>query len=63
MDSKANKEGGDCDNDLFGQTKKGKGKGPSKSKVKSEESTSQSRKKYVSKAKFFICHKNDHYAS
>jgi hypothetical protein len=57
------KKDGDENLALFGQSNKGKGKGPSKGKGKSEESTSQPRKKDLSKIKCFICHKHSHYAS
>jgi len=60
MESKANKKGCDEYLALFGWTNKGRGKGPSKGKEKSEESTSQPRKKNMSKIKCFICHKHDH---
>jgi hypothetical protein len=62
MESKEGKKGGDDNLALIGQTKKGRGKGPNKSKGKTEESTSQPTKD-LSKLKFFICHKHDHYAS
>ena len=63
MDSKANKKFGDDNLSLFGQTKKGRGKGPNEGKGKSEESTSQPRKKDLSKAKCFICHKQGKHGS
>ena len=63
MDSKANKHVGDSDHALIGQTKKGRGKGPNKGKVKSEKSSSNPGKNDSIKIKYFICHKNNHYAS
>jgi hypothetical protein len=62
MESKGNREGGDNDHALIGQTKKGRGKGPNKGKGKSEEPASHPRKD-LNKIKCFICHKNGHYAS
>jgi hypothetical protein len=59
MGSKANKKDGEENLALFGQSNKGRGKGPSKGKGKSEESTSQPRKKYLSKIKCFNCRKHD----
>ena len=63
MELKANKQGGDSDHALIGQTKKGKDKGQNKGKVKSEDPSSQLRKKDLSKIKCFICHKHEHCAS
>jgi hypothetical protein len=63
MESKANKKGSNENLALFDQSNKGRGKEPNKGKGKSEESTSQPRKKDLSKMKCFICHKNDHYPS
>jgi hypothetical protein len=63
MESKANKMDGEENLALFGQSNKGRGKGPNKGKGKSEESTSQPRKKHLSKIKCFSCHKQGHYAS
>jgi hypothetical protein len=59
---KGQQEDGEENLALFGQSNKGRGKGPNKGKGKSEESTSQPRKKDLSKIKCFICHKNGHYA-
>ena len=63
MESKVNRQGGDNDHTLISQAKKGKGKGLNKGKAKSEELASQLEKKGFSKIWYFICHKNDHYAS
>jgi len=63
MESKTSKKGRDENLGLFGQTNKGKAKGPTKGKGNNEVSSSQSRKKDLSKIKCFICHKHEHYAS
>ncbi len=63
MESKANKKGSDENLALIGHSKKGNSKGLNKGKGKGEESTSQLRKKDLSKIKCFICHMRDYYAS
>jgi hypothetical protein len=63
MEPKADKKDGEENLALFGQSNKGRGKGSNKGKRKCEESTSQRRKKDLSKIKCFNCHKQNHYAS